>query len=75
MKNVNPNSDIDVASNLHNFNYFVLKIVLKIWTLYITFSIRYQVAKKYLVLFISLVNIEWIKASHVEMDLLHKEFF
>jgi hypothetical protein len=26
------------------------------------------------VLFTSLVNIEWIKASRVEMDLLHKEF-
>jgi hypothetical protein len=28
---------------------------------------------KFLILFIAQINIEWIKASHVDMDLFYKE--
>jgi hypothetical protein len=87
LKNVNLNGDDVEASNLINsiffifYYYFIIiiilivKIVFKIKQHMLFFLKDTMIAQKtkFLLLLTSLINIEWIKASFVDMDPFHKK--
>jgi hypothetical protein len=80
LKNVNPNGENVVVSNLINIIiiYFILANC-ENWVQkqrsYVNFSKRCHDCPriKFLIFFISQINIEWIKASLVNIDLFHKK--
>jgi hypothetical protein len=79
LKNVNPNGENVVASNLINMDFFfpwkIVKIELKNEDHMLFFLKDAMIAQetKFLILFISQINIEWIKASLVDMDIFYKK--
>ena len=75
LKIVNLNGGNVEVSNLNNINLFILKIEFKKNIICYFFPIDVMIASKreFLILFIFLINIEWIKASHTNMNLYNKE--
>jgi hypothetical protein len=77
LKNINSNGDYVAASNLNSFNFLILENC-ENWVQkhrsYVIFSEDAMIAQKvkFLILFISQLNIESTKTSHVDMDLIHK---
>jgi hypothetical protein len=78
LKNVNPNGNNVVASNVNNINFFFLKnvkieIKKKHDMLYFLQDIKIARKTKFLIFFTPLINIQRIKASLANMDLFHKK--
>jgi hypothetical protein len=79
LKNVNPNGNNVVASNLINVNSFIFENCenwTQEWRSNAIFSNNAMIAQektKFFILFISQINVEWIKAPHVVLDLFYKK--
>ena len=78
LKNINSNDGIVVASNLININLLIFENC-ENWvqkqTSYVVFSIKCHdcMKNKFIILFASQIDIEWIKVPHVDMDLLYNK--
>jgi hypothetical protein len=76
-KNSKPNGGNVVASNLNNVNFFweILNIEFKrkYHMLFFLKDVMSAQKIKFFILFASLTNIEWIKASHVDTDIFYNE--
>jgi hypothetical protein len=79
LKNVNPNGGNVVASNLNNVNFLIFVKIVKIefqnkhWMFFFLQDAMIVQNTKFLIFLTSLINIEWIKASHVDMGLFYKK--
>jgi hypothetical protein len=77
LKYVNPNGDNVVVSNIINVNFFflIVKIESKNKS-HMLFFLKDAITAqkiKFLILFTSQTNIEWIKAYLIDMDLFQKK--